>query len=77
MTTRREFLQTIPAAGAAFSVAGLLLEGCQPRVVPTPPLEGHFHPKGKAPSEFTREILSGAQPLRGRAAQPDRRVVTA
>ena len=61
MKTRRQFIQAIPATGAAFAVSGsAVLEGCAPpsdtRAL-QPPLEGHFHPKGKAPSEYTREIL--------------------
>ena len=65
MTTRREFTQTVLGAGAAFAVAGnVVLEGCRPAgdtAGPQAPLEGHFHPKGKAPSRFTREILEQAR----------------
>jgi len=58
MTTRRQFIQSIPAVGAAFAVAGHLVLGESPaRAQDIPPLKGHFHPKGKAPSTFTREIL--------------------
>jgi alkyl sulfatase BDS1-like metallo-beta-lactamase superfamily hydrolase len=42
----------------------VVLEGCRPAgdtAGPQPPLEGHFHPKGKAPSRFTREILEQAR----------------
>ena len=63
MTTRREFIQTVPAAGAAFAVAGhtLLGEGtAHAQTPPAAPLEGHFHPKGKAPSKFTKDVLERA-----------------
>ncbi len=58
MTTRRQFIQTLPAAGAAFAVAGNLVfdEGIARAQQPAP-LKGHFHPKGKAPSEFTIDVL--------------------
>ncbi len=61
MTTRREFLQSIPVTGAAFAVAGhLALE--EPASAQAPaPADGHFHPKGKAPSEHTLEILRRAK----------------
>ncbi|OYW56501.1 MAG: hypothetical protein B7Y80_06330 [Hyphomicrobium sp. 32-62-53] len=58
MTTRREFLGAIPAAGAAFAVGGnYLLEPTPARSEIAMPLAGHFHPKGKAPSKFTLDIL--------------------
>ena len=62
MTTRREFVQAFPAAGAAFAVAGhLVLEGSTARAQPSAPLQGHFHPKGKAPSRYTQEVLRQAK----------------
>jgi alkyl sulfatase BDS1-like metallo-beta-lactamase superfamily hydrolase len=62
MTTRRQFLEAIPAAGAAFAVgSSMLLEGTAARAETPAPLAGHFHPKGKAPSKFTREILEAAK----------------
>ena len=62
MTNRREFLSAIPAAGAAFAVGGnILLEGPPARAETSQPLAGHFHPKGKAPSKFTIEILRQAK----------------
>lgn len=62
MTTRRQFLEALPAAGAAFAVAGdLLLEGGVRRAEAATPLAGHFHPKGKAPSKFTVEVLRQAK----------------
>jgi alkyl sulfatase BDS1-like metallo-beta-lactamase superfamily hydrolase len=58
MTTRRQFLGTIPAAGAALTVGNnFLLEGSYARAETAPPVAGHFHPKGKAPSKFTKAIL--------------------
>jgi linear primary-alkylsulfatase len=62
MTTRRQFMQSLPSAGAAFAVAGhlVLAEGAARAQAPAP-LNGHFHPKGKAPSKFTRELLKKAK----------------
>jgi alkyl sulfatase BDS1-like metallo-beta-lactamase superfamily hydrolase len=59
MTTRREFIGSLPAAGAAFAVASnFVLEESPARAQETTtPLAGHFHPKGKAPSKFTMDIL--------------------
>ncbi len=58
MTTRRQFIQALPAVGAAFAVAGNLVfdEGAARAQQPAP-LKGHFHPKGKAPSKFTIDVL--------------------
>jgi hypothetical protein len=51
MTTRRDFIKSVPAAGAAFAVAGhMLFEDAPALAQGAAPLEGHFHPKGKAPS---------------------------
>lgn len=62
MTTRREFIQSLPVAGTAFAVAGhLVLEESQARAQGSVPLKGHFHPKGKAPSKFTMESLQQAK----------------
>ena len=58
MPTRREFVQSFPA----FAVAGhALLETSPVRAVQPEPLKGHFHPKGKAPSKFTQELLNKAK----------------
>jgi hypothetical protein len=58
MTTRRQFVQSLPA----FAVAGHLILGDSPAVAqPAAPLKGHFHPKGKAPSKFTLEVLRKAR----------------
>ena len=53
----------MPAAGAAFAVAGdFIFEGGAARAQQAPaPLAGHFHPKGKAPSPFTLEVLKQAR----------------
>lgn len=64
MTTRRQFIQSVPAAGAAFAVAGHLVLDDQPAIAQTaktPALKGHFHPKGKAPSKHTLDVLNRAK----------------
>ena len=62
MTTRRGFIAGIPAAGAAFAVAPhILLDEGPARAQSAAPAEGHFHPKGKAPSEHTLKILAEAR----------------
>ncbi len=62
MTTRRDFMKTIPAVGAAFAVAPTFVseEGSAHAQTATP-AEGHFHPRGKAPSEHTLKILAEAR----------------
>ncbi len=61
MTTRRQFTQMM-GIGAAFAVSGCQLgEGGGPARSSAEPLEGHFHPKGKAPSEHTLEVLRQAR----------------
>ena len=59
MTTRRDLLRTIPATGAAFAVTGsAMFDESVARAEEAPvPLATHFHPKGKAPSEHTKEAL--------------------
>ena len=51
MTTRRQFVQSLPAFAVAAHITG---EGDAAVAAPAPaaPAAGHFHPKGKAPSEF-------------------------
>ena len=65
MPTRRELIQTIPAATAAFAVAGRWLGEtpalAQEATEAAALAEGHFHPKGKAPSRFTLEVLKNAK----------------
>ncbi len=62
MSTRREFTQTVVGATAALAVARCA-PGDQPaaRRSQAEPQAGHFHPKGKAPSEYTRAILEQAR----------------
>ena len=62
MSTRRQFIGALPVTGAAFAVAGhLVLEGSTAHAQPATPLQGHFHPKGKAPSKYTQEVLRQAK----------------
>jgi alkyl sulfatase BDS1-like metallo-beta-lactamase superfamily hydrolase len=62
VATRRQFLASVPAAAAAFAVADRLLFDAAPaRAQQIDPLQGHFHPKGKAPSKFTLEVLKKAK----------------
>ena len=62
MSTRREFIQSVPVASAAFAVAGnLALEASHALAQSAAPAAGHFHPKGKAPSKFTLDALKQAQ----------------
>ncbi len=65
MPTRRDIIASLPAAGAAFTVAGAFTmdafttEGGAAHAQPLP-LAGHFHPKGKAPSPHTIRVLQEA-----------------
>jgi alkyl sulfatase BDS1-like metallo-beta-lactamase superfamily hydrolase len=62
MTTRRDFIAALPSAGAALTVAGsLVLDESPARAQGAAPLSGHFHPRGKAPSTYTQQILQGAR----------------
>ena len=62
MATRRQFLQTVPAVGAAFAVSGQLgLGEGAAYAQAAAPRAGHFHPKGKAPSKFTIDVLKQAR----------------
>lgn len=62
MTTRRTFIKTVPALGAAFSVAAhLVLDDSAAQAQPAAPLKGHFHPQGKAPSAHTLRVLAEAK----------------
>jgi alkyl sulfatase BDS1-like metallo-beta-lactamase superfamily hydrolase len=54
-------MQSIPAAGAAFAVAGSFLEESHAAPRPVAEAEGHFHPKGKPPSEHTLRVLREAK----------------
>jgi alkyl sulfatase BDS1-like metallo-beta-lactamase superfamily hydrolase len=57
MTTRRDFIQSVPALGTAFALGSLPLAEAAAAATAPQPLEGHFHPKGKAPSTHTIEAL--------------------
>ena len=62
MTSRREFIQTLPIATAAFTIVGdLLTEPMPARAQQIDPLKGHFDPKGKPPSRFTLDLLNKAK----------------
>lgn len=65
MTTRRDVLHAIPLTGAAFAVAGQILEGgpalAQPAAPPAGGGGGHFHPLGKPPSRHTVAALEEAR----------------
>lgn len=62
MTTRRQILATLPFTGAAFALGGFAFEeGAARAQEARAPLEGHFHPKGKAPSEHTMKVLADAR----------------
>jgi alkyl sulfatase BDS1-like metallo-beta-lactamase superfamily hydrolase len=62
MTTRRQILAALPVTGAALALGGGLLgEGTAQAQQAPAPLSGHFHPKGKAPSEHTIRILEDAR----------------
>jgi alkyl sulfatase BDS1-like metallo-beta-lactamase superfamily hydrolase len=58
---RRRFIGGLAAAGSAFTLpASLLGQETSSAAQPAAPLKGHFHPKGKAPSKFTIDILKKA-----------------
>ena len=62
MTTRRQFMVSVPAAAVAFAMADhFIMEGSPARAQQIDPLQGHFHPKGKPPSKFTLEVLKQAK----------------
>lgn len=64
MTTRRDVLKSVPAIGAAFAVTGAaLLDDAVAHAQGAAPLDGHFHPKGKAPSKFTLDVLAKAKEM--------------
>ncbi len=61
-TTRRHFIGGLAAAGTAFAIpARMLAEEASASPQSAAPLKGHFHPKGKAPSKFTIDILKQAK----------------
>lgn len=58
MATRRQFVQSLPAFAVG---AQMTLENTSVEAAAAAPVEGHFHPKGKAPSEFTKQVLRKAR----------------
>jgi alkyl sulfatase BDS1-like metallo-beta-lactamase superfamily hydrolase len=60
MSTRRDFITAVPTLGAALAVAPSFLGEGAARAQTAEPLAGHFHPKGKAPSEHTLRVLAEA-----------------
>ncbi|MBL9148564.1 MAG: MBL fold metallo-hydrolase [Phycisphaerae bacterium] len=59
MPSRRAFVQALPAFAVG---AHAILDGNTAHAqAAAAPLEGHFHPKGKAPSAFTKAILERAR----------------
>jgi alkyl sulfatase BDS1-like metallo-beta-lactamase superfamily hydrolase len=58
MSTRRQFVQSIPAFAVTAQMLG---EPGKAVAAPVIPAADHFHPKGKPPSEFTKEILRKAK----------------
>jgi hypothetical protein len=58
MTTRRQFIGALPATGAAFAFgSALVAEPGAAQAQTGPALQpGHFHPKGKVPSDYTKAI---------------------
>lgn len=63
MVSRRDILKSAPASAAAFAIGGnFLLEGTTAHAdTPAPPAAGHFHPRGKAPSQHTAAVLKAAR----------------
>jgi alkyl sulfatase BDS1-like metallo-beta-lactamase superfamily hydrolase len=66
MQTRRDFIKTVPISAGAFAVGGsLMLENTaladESTILTTKPHQGHFDPKGKAPSKYTIEVLEKAR----------------
>jgi alkyl sulfatase BDS1-like metallo-beta-lactamase superfamily hydrolase len=57
-STRRQFVQSLPAFAVA---AHILLDSGPALGSPAAAADGHFHPLGKAPSEFTKEVLRRAK----------------
>lgn len=63
MQTRRQFMVNVPAAAGAFAVAGSFINdtAALAQAAPGEPLQGPFHPQGKAPSKFTLEAFRRAK----------------
>jgi alkyl sulfatase BDS1-like metallo-beta-lactamase superfamily hydrolase len=58
MVSRRQFMNTLPAFAIA---AQMTLESGEATAAAPAPADGHFHPKGKEPSEFTKAKLRKAK----------------
>jgi len=62
MPTRRQVMVSVPVTATAFALADhFLLDAAPARAQQIDPLQGHFHPKGKAASKFTLDVLKRAQ----------------
>jgi alkyl sulfatase BDS1-like metallo-beta-lactamase superfamily hydrolase len=59
---RRNFIGGLAAASSAFAIpAAMVTEASGQTAQPAEPLKGHFHPKGKAPSKYTIDLLKKAK----------------
>jgi len=58
VSTGRRFVPSLPAFAMATHVT---LESIPAHASHATHADGHFHPKGKAPSEFTKEVLRKAK----------------
>ena len=59
---RRQFLGGFAAASSVFTLpAAMFAQENSGGTQAARPPEGHFHPKGKAPSKFTKEVLAKAR----------------
>ena len=63
MVTRRDLLKSAPASAAAFAIGGSFMLESPPAHAASAakPAADHFHPKGKAPSQYTKDILKAAR----------------
>lgn len=60
--TRRQVMIAMPATATAFALTdGFVIDVAPARAQQVDPLQGHFHPQGKAPSTFTLDVLKRAQ----------------
>jgi alkyl sulfatase BDS1-like metallo-beta-lactamase superfamily hydrolase len=65
MQTRREFIKNVPTTAGTLALGwGILAESAasaEAAGLSAEPLKGHFHPKGKPASRFTKGILATAK----------------
>ena len=63
MTSRRAFMQSLPVAGLAIAAGGRVALSSAPAQAQTTAelAADHFDPKGKAPSQFTLDVLAEAR----------------